>query len=67
MNKPPPLPASVFNLSMEQNFNLNTYKLGVSQLDKEELEQLLLDAMQQIMIKDNIIGELISPCSQESQ
>jgi hypothetical protein len=46
-------------LSLEQQFNLRTYKEMVKGLSPEQAQDMLLDVLQQLMIKDNVIRNLL--------
>jgi Phycobilisome degradation protein nblA len=47
------------NLSFEQEFNLRVYQEQVKQLDLPAAQELLLEILQQSMIKDNLLKNLI--------
>ncbi len=46
-------------LSMEQEFNLKTYEKKVKGLNQDQAQELLLEVMRQLMIKENVIKHLI--------
>jgi len=55
----PFLDPDVFNLTIEQQFKLEQIKIYVKQLQREELEQLVLDLTQHIDIKNNVMKTLL--------
>jgi hypothetical protein len=46
-------------LSLEQMFSLRIYESQVKNLSPEESQEYLLDVLRQLMIKDNVIKQLI--------
>jgi hypothetical protein len=46
-------------LSLEQKFNLEMYKTQVKSLTAEEAQELLLNVMYQLMVKENAIRHLM--------
>ena len=48
-----------FELNLSQQFNLRAYEDLIKNLTKAELELLLVDAMRLLMVKDNIIRDLV--------
>jgi hypothetical protein len=53
-------------LSLEQQFNLRTYADQVKGLDQEQAQQLLLQVVRQLMIKENVIRHLVKESFSES-
>ncbi len=51
--------ANVFELSMEQQFKLQCLQQEFQELEREEVINYLLDTMQQIMARDNLIRDLM--------
>ncbi|OUC16582.1 MAG: phycobilisome degradation protein nblA [Alkalinema sp. CACIAM 70d] len=47
------------DLSLEQQFNLTVYQDQVKSLSQEQAQEVLLEVMRQLMIKDNVIRHLI--------
>lgn len=47
------------NLSTEQQFKLRTYQIQIEKLSEEQAKGLLEDLIKQIMIKDNVISQLM--------
>ncbi|MGA1621363.1 MAG: NblA/ycf18 family protein [Synechocystis sp.] len=48
-----------FNLSMEQKFQLQCLQKEYQGLDREQTVNFLLETMQQIMVRDNLIRDLM--------
>ena len=57
----PPVPEPIFlpELSPEQRFNLVKYKIQVRDLDRDELESLLIETMRQLQLKTNHVKHFI--------
>ncbi|MGB5595139.1 MAG: NblA/ycf18 family protein [Crocosphaera sp.] len=51
--------ANVFELSMEQQFKLQCLQQEFQDLEREQVINYLLDTMQQIMARDNLIRDLM--------
>jgi Phycobilisome degradation protein nblA len=47
------------DLSLEQQFNLKMYQDQVKNLSQEQAQDLLLEVLQQLMVKDNVIRSLM--------
>lgn len=48
-----------FNLSLEQKFQLQCLQQEYQDLDREQTVNYLLETMQQIMVRDNLIRDLL--------
>lgn len=48
-----------FNLSLEQKFQLQCMQQEYQDLDREQTVNYLLETMQQIMVRDNLIRDLM--------
>ncbi|MEY2985017.1 MAG: Phycobilisome degradation protein NblA [Cyanobacteriota bacterium] len=48
-----------FNLSVEQKFQLQCLQQEYQDLDREQTVNFLLETMQQIMVRDNLIRDLM--------
>lgn len=48
-----------FTLSMEQKFQLQCLQQEYQGLDREQTVNFLLETMQQIMVRDNLIRDLM--------
>lgn len=46
-------------LSLEQQFNLRAYQEQVKGLDQTQAQEMLLQVLQQLMIKENVIRHLL--------
>lgn len=46
-------------LSLEQQFSLRTYQDQVKGLDQDQAQDLLLQVLRQLMIKENVIKHLL--------
>ncbi|MEM7726084.1 MAG: NblA/ycf18 family protein [Cyanobacteria bacterium P01_A01_bin.45] len=46
-------------LSMEQQFRLQTLKQQVETLSKEQAQAYLLEVLRQMMVKDNLVKNLL--------
>ena len=51
--------AKVFELSVEQQFKLQCLQQEFQDLEREQVINYLLDTMQQIMARDNLIRDLM--------
>lgn len=47
------------SLSMEQQFKLQVLTQQVEQLSREEAQKYLLELLRQMMVKDNVVKELL--------
>lgn len=47
------------SLSMEQEFNLKAYESQVKSLSQDQAQELLLEVMRQLMIKENVVRHLM--------
>lgn len=54
MDKLPNLDPSVFNLTLEQQFQMRQVEEGAKVMSIEQARQLLLEATRLVMIKDNV-------------
>ncbi|MEA5533675.1 NblA/ycf18 family protein [Crocosphaera sp. XPORK-15E] len=51
--------ATVFELSLEQKFELQCLQQEFQNLEREQVIKYLIDTMQQIMARDNLIRDLM--------
>ncbi|MEM8779322.1 MAG: NblA/ycf18 family protein [Cyanobacteria bacterium P01_G01_bin.49] len=51
--------AKVFELSLEQQFELQCLQQEFQDLERDQVINYLLDTMQQIMARDNLIRDLM--------
>jgi hypothetical protein len=49
-------------LSMEQQFSLRAYQDQVKGLDQAQAQEMLLEVMRQLMLKENVIKHLLKQC-----
>ena len=47
------------SLSLEQKFNLRAYEESVKSLDHQQAQEMLLEVLRQLMLKDNVIKNMI--------
>jgi Phycobilisome degradation protein nblA len=47
------------SLSLEQKFSLRTYEESVKSLDHQQAQEMLLEVLRQLMLKDNVIKNMI--------
>jgi hypothetical protein len=52
-------------LSLEQQFNLRAYQDQVKHLDQDQAQEMLLEVLRQLMIKENVIKHLIKQAAFE--
>jgi hypothetical protein len=50
---------AALQLSLEQSFSAKMQETQVRELSKEQAQDLLLETMRQLMIKDNVIKHLM--------
>jgi hypothetical protein len=46
-------------LSLEQEFNLRSYEQQIRNMSQEQAQEFLLEVLRQMMIKDNMIKQLM--------
>lgn len=51
--------SSTFDLSLEQKFHMQLMQRFIDSLSREEIEHLLLDTSRLLMLKENIIKDLM--------
>jgi hypothetical protein len=51
--------AQIFELSLEQQFELQCLQQEFQELEREQVINYLVDTMQQIMARDNLIRDLM--------
>ncbi|MEL6319420.1 MAG: NblA/ycf18 family protein [Cyanobacteria bacterium J06626_14] len=51
-------------LSLEQRFNLKVYEAQLKQMDHNETQACLLEVLRQLMIKENVIKQLLKEVGQ---
>ena len=51
---------AALSLSLEQEFNLSAYRQELEGLEESQKDELIIDIMRQLMIKNNVIKHLFS-------
>ncbi|NCJ07733.1 phycobilisome degradation protein nblA [Synechococcales cyanobacterium C] len=46
-------------LSLEQKFNLKVYEEQIRRMNQEQAQTFLIEVLQQLMVKDNVIRHLM--------
>ena len=54
-----PIMESNHNLTLEQQFKLQTLSQEVKQMSHEQAQQYLIEVLRQMMVKDNVVKNLI--------
>ena len=54
--------SSSFNLTLEQQFQIRLMEESSQQLTREQMQDLLLQTTRLLMIKDNVIRNLMKGC-----
>lgn len=47
------------NLTLEQQFKLKVYQDQVNSMSKQEAQECLLEVLRQMMVKDNLVKQLL--------
>ena len=47
------------NLTLEQQFKLKVYQDRVKSMSKQEAQECLLEVLRQMMVKDNLVKQLL--------
>lgn len=47
------------NLTLEQQFQLKVYQDQVNSMSKQEAQECLLEVLRQMMVKDNLVKQLL--------
>ncbi|MGH2412412.1 MAG: NblA/ycf18 family protein [Microcystaceae cyanobacterium] len=51
-----------FELTLEQQFQMRLMEESAQQMNREQMQDLLIQAARLLMIKDNVIRDLIESC-----
>lgn len=51
-----------YELNLEQQFHIRLMENSVEQMTREQMRDLLIQASRLIMVKDNVIRDLIKSC-----
>ncbi len=54
--------SSSFELSLEQQFQMKLMEQSAQQMTREQMHDLLIKAARLLMLKDNVIRDLIKSC-----
>lgn len=54
--------SSSFELSLEQQFQMRLMEQSTQQMTREQMHDLLINAARLVMLKDNVIRNLIKSC-----
>ncbi|MBW4623114.1 MAG: NblA/ycf18 family protein [Cyanosarcina radialis HA8281-LM2] len=54
--------ASSFELTLEQQFQMRLMEKSAEQMNREQMQELLLQTAKLLMVKDNVIRDLIRSC-----
>lgn len=55
--------SSSFDLSLEQQFQMRLMEESAEKMSREQMQELLIEASRLLMIKDNLIRDLIKSCA----
>lgn len=51
-----------FQLSLEQDFQMRLVERSMQEMSKEQLQDMLLQIMRLLLVKENIIRDLVKSC-----
>ena len=54
--------SSSFELTLEQQFQMRLMEQSAQQMTREQMQDILIKAARLLMIKDNVIRDLIKSC-----
>ena len=54
--------SSSFQLSLEQQFQMRLMEQSAQQMTREQMQDLLIKAARLLMLKDNVIRDLMKTC-----
>lgn len=54
--------SSPFELSLEQQFQMRLMEESTQQMTREQMQNLLIESARLVMLKDNVIRNLIKSC-----
>ena len=54
--------SSSFELSLEQQFQMRLMEQSAEQMTREQMQNLLIQSARLLMLKDNVIRDLIKSC-----
>jgi hypothetical protein len=53
---------SSFDLTLEQEFQMRLMEQSTQQMTREQMQELLIETARLLMVKDNVIRDLIKSC-----
>jgi Phycobilisome degradation protein nblA len=53
---------SSFQLSLEQDFQMRLMERSMQEMSKEQLQDMLLQIVRLLLVKENIIRDLVKSC-----
>jgi hypothetical protein len=54
--------SSSFELTLEQQFQMRLMEQSAQQMTREQMQDLLIESARLLMLKDNVIRDLIKSC-----
>ncbi|MEM9136829.1 MAG: NblA/ycf18 family protein [Cyanobacteria bacterium P01_F01_bin.42] len=54
---------SALSLSLEQEFSLKSFRQQLDEIQESQKDEIILEVMRQLMIKNNVIRHLVSTTS----
>lgn len=54
--------SSSFELTLEQQFQMRLMEQSAQQMTREQIQDLLIESARLLMLKDNVIRDLIKSC-----
>ena len=54
--------SSSFELSLEQQFQMRLMEQSAQQMTREQMQDLLIQSARLLMLKDNVIRDLLKSC-----
>ncbi|HEY9828965.1 MAG TPA: NblA/ycf18 family protein [Stenomitos sp.] len=54
--------SSPFELTLEQQFQMRLMEKSAQQMTREQMQDLLIESARLLMLKDNVIRDLIKSC-----
>ena len=54
--------SSSFELTLEQQFQMRLMEKSAQQMTREQMQDLLIESARLLMLKDNVIRDLIKSC-----
>ncbi len=54
--------SSSFELTLEQQFQMRLMEQSAQQMTREQMQDLLIESARLLMLKDNVIRDLINSC-----